>query len=390
MSLLRSASLYAVANAVIALVGVVLTMALGRQLGPDGFGVWASFFAIQNVWAALGFLRLEVRLASCTTIVQADRIVLSGFAVGTLVTGVLCLSSVALLGLESTLWLALIAGFGTSILDALIQRHAFGGHQLLMLTFRAIRVLLPITTALAAALSGLSVDRVIACHGWMGILFPLLLWRRWILPARWLRLAMRTMLRYRRELIPSLVFATFNGLWINGLTPALNHFSSPAIAGQFAMLQRLLGGAMGLVSTAITLMLMKKDFVHVKWSVVQRVLYANIALCIGVCITAAIPILGLQVQWLGAGWQVSSSLFFASSVFLTACFAVGAISIVAIRLRDEWFMAIWQLLAVLCWVGIYLVTSPSSFIVPSLLFGALMYAVLYFRWHYLATVGGAT
>jgi hypothetical protein len=42
--------------------------------------------------------------------------------------------------------------------------------------------------------------------------------------------------------------------------------------------------------------------------------------------------------------------FYAAAVFGVGSFAVGTVSVVFIRLRDEWFVASWQLLFMLVWV----------------------------------------
>lgn len=385
MSFLRSAGVYAVVNGAIALMGLGLTVALGKQLGPDRFGVWASFFAAQNIWAAMGFLRLETRLAACTSIYQANRIVAAGFFAGLLASTAVALVLATTLGVHSMMWLAVLSGFGLAVFDALSQRHAFEGRQLSMLRARCTRVLLPLAIALATALTNSSITTIIYLQGCACIVFAMFAWGRWIPLQRWWRLCVEVVKKYQRGLFPSLILSLLNGLWINGLTPALNHFATPALAGQFAMVQRLVGGALGLLSTAITLVMLKKEFIEVHWPTVRKVLTVNVTIALGFCLALAIPVLGGAGQWLGAGWAITPPLYWAACAFLVSSFAIGAVSIIAVRLQDEWFLALWQAAALLCWVAIYALMQTSEFVIPALWFGSAMYILLGLRWRHLAT-----
>jgi O-antigen/teichoic acid export membrane protein len=385
MSLFRSTGVYTIANGVIAVVGLGLTVALGRQLGPEGFGVWASFFAAQNIWAGLGFMRLETRLATCTSIYQANRIIFAGFFVGILASITLSMILLFVMGSASNIWLAVLSGFGLSLFDALSQRNAFVGQQLAVLGMRCVRTLLPLMVALVAALVDASVTDIIVWHGGVVIIVSLLVWRRWLAPARWWRLSVDVVRRYRHGLLPSIIMSLLNGLWINGLTPALNHFATSALAGQFAMVQRLVGGALGLLSTAISLGMLKRDFVEVHWQTVRKVLTMNVIISLIICLLMAIPLMSGAGRWLGVGWTVSQSMYYAACAFLVSSFAIGAISILAVRLHDEWFLAFWQFSALLCWLVIYAMMPPGEFVIPALWVGSGMYVLLGLRWRALAT-----
>lgn len=388
MSLFRSTSVYTVANGAIAIVGFVLTVALGRQLGPDGFGVWASFFAAQNIWAGLGFMRLETRLASCTTTYQANRIIAAGFFAGMLVSTTLAAFLLVVIGSASHLWLAVLSGFGLSVFDSLSQRNAFEGRQQAVLRLRCVRVLLPLVVALAVALVGGGLTVIITVHGGVCVIVAFMAWGRWITPRRWWKLCVDVIRRHRYGLLPSLIMCLLNGIWINGLTPALNHFATPALAGQFAMVQRLVGGALGLLSTAITLVMLKRDFAEVHWPAVCKVLMVNVIVSVCFCILLAIPLFSVAGRWLGAGWTVAPSLYWAACAFLVSSFAIGAISIIAVRLRDEWFLALWQFAALLCWLMIYALMPPEGFVIPALWLGSAMYVLLGLRWRHLAISRG--
>jgi hypothetical protein len=81
-----------------------------------------------------------------------------------------------------------------------------------------------------------------------------------------------------------------------------------------------------------------------------------------------------------AHWVLDRPLYLAVSFFLSSSFAVGSLSIIGIRQRDEWFLVAWQLLSLLVWgVALLLLPSPKAFEVM-LILGGLAYWVLVGRW----------
>ena len=89
MSLLKSLWSYTLFNGAVGLVGIALTVLIGKQLGSGGFGELASLVALQNIWAALGFMRIETRFATCSNFIEADKILLTGFLLGGLLSAAL-------------------------------------------------------------------------------------------------------------------------------------------------------------------------------------------------------------------------------------------------------------------------------------------------------------
>jgi hypothetical protein len=384
MSLYKSVGVYAFANAIIALAAIFLTVILGRQLGVDGFGTLASFIALQNIWASLGFMRVDTRIANSASGIEADKILLAGFFAGGLVSLALALIASLIWGWSSQFPLVFVSGFSLSVLDALALRHAFGKRERGVAIARAARIVGPLS--LSVLVSGhTSQPEVVFQWQSMGMLvLSLVLWRRWIGLVRWYRVCGSVLLRHRRGLMPSLAFCLLNGLWLNGLTPLLNLYSSPAQAGQFAMLQRILGGSLGLVSTATTMVFARLEHVHAGLVWVLRIFLANLACSIGICLLASIFIFGGWLTLLlGNVWIYEVDLFISVSLFLTLSYSVGALSMLATRLVDEWFLAIWQAGALLIWVVLFTLLPSGSNLLFALNFGALLYVVLGMRWYHL-------
>jgi hypothetical protein len=171
---------------------------------------------------------------------------------------------------------------------------------------------------------------------------------------------------------------------LNGLAPFLNAFASPTAAGQFSMLQRVLGGSLGLISTATAMVFVRQDYVRAGLAGVKRIFFVNLACSLLFCLVLAVPFLsGMSESWLGAGWRYRGDFYFSMSMFLTFSFSVGAISMLAVRLRDEWFLTIWQAAALLIWGGVFGLFAQAHALNLALNAGAVMYIILGLRWRYL-------
>jgi hypothetical protein len=384
ISHLRFVGIYAFGNGSIGLIGIALTALLGWLLGSDGFGALASLVALQNIWAALGFMRVETRLATSSNEVEADKILLAGFMAGGLITVALSLSVGLVWGWRSQYTLVFISGFALSVFDALAVRHAFSSHQRSVIGVRAVRILGPLLCCLLVTFWSRHPDEVFLWQSLGMLCLSLAMWRRWIGFKRWFCVCSEVLLRNWRGLLPSLAFCLLNGIWLNGLTPYLNAYFSSAQAGQFAMLQRVLGGCLGLVSTATAMVFAQSDHVRPSLIQVQRVFLVNLVCSVGFCLFAAIAFLGGWVNWiLGNGWTYEINMFVSVSLFLTFSYSVGAITALASRLRDEWFLTIWQAVALLICAALLLISPVDRNVLYALNLGALMYMLLGLRWYFL-------
>ncbi|BBH14714.1 hypothetical protein JD974_22785 [Chromobacterium haemolyticum] len=380
----RSAGIYAASNACIAFSGLLLTLAIGKLFGVARFGELASFIALQNIWAALGFMRIETRLATSSNSVEADKILMAGFLAGAVLSSLAAVVCFLIFRSGHHYWLIFLSGFALCVFDALSLRSAFSGEQRKVIVMRALRILAPLFIALVAALLTNQVDVVVLWQAGGTVAIALLVWRRWIGLRRWARLTRALLRRHWAGLVPSLLLCFLNGVWLNGLAPFLNAFASPTAAGQFSMLQRVLGGSLGLISTATAMVFVRQDYVRAGLAGVKRIFLVNLACSLLFCLVLAVPFLsGMSESWLGAGWRYRGDFYFSMSMFLTFSFSVGAISMLAVRLRDEWFLTIWQAAALLIWGGVFGLFAQAHALNLALNAGAVMYIILGLRWRYL-------
>ena len=375
---------YAFGNASIGLIGIALTVLLGWILGSDGFGELASLVALQNIWAAMGFMRVDTRLATSVNGFEADKILLAGFLAGGLVSVVLSLAVGIVWGWRSQYTLVFVSGFALSVFDVLSVRLAFSSRQRSVILARAVRILGPLLFCLLVTVWSRKPEEVFIWQSLGMLCLSLTIWRRWIGLKRWCRVCGEVLLSHWRGLMPSLVFCLLNGIWLNGMTPFLNAYVSSEQAGQFAMLQRVLGGSLGLVSTATAMVLARREYVRLGLEQVLRIFLINLACSIGFCLLAAIVFLGGWVtSILGNGWTYEANLFVSASLFLTFSYSVGAITVQATRLHDEWFLTLWQAVALMISVIILTMLPTKSNIFYALNLGALMYVALGMRWYFL-------
>jgi hypothetical protein len=377
----KSAGVYALGNASVGLVGVALTVQLARLLGSDAFGALASLIAFQNIWAGLGFMRIETRLATSINLIEADKILQAGFLAGGLVSILVSLITGFIWGWNSQIPLVFLSGFALSVLDALAARHAFNHQKLSVIGVRALRILGPLLLSVLAAHLLREAEKIFMWQSLCVVILMLLVWRRWIGWAHWCRVCVTVVSRHWRGLLPSIIFCLLNGLWLNGLTPLLNVYSSSALAGQFALLQRVLGGGLGIVSTATALVFAHRSLVRADLRQVLLIFLANLACAVGFSLFAAIAFLsGWFTSFLGDGWTYQTGLFFSTSLFLIASYSVGAISALTTRLRDEWFLTMWQGLAILMWIALFIILPSANNLYYALNLGALMHVLLGIRW----------
>jgi hypothetical protein len=92
-------------------------------------------------------------------------------------------------------------------------------------------------------------------------------------------------------------------------------------------------------------------------------------------------LLFMQAYWpVPMQWLPDKEFFYAAAIFGVCSFAVGTMSVISIRLRDEWFVAGWQLLFMLVWVLALFAVDLAYIFSDLLLMGGMAYGVLLWRW----------
>jgi hypothetical protein len=266
--------------------------------------------------------------------------------------------------------------------DAWVAAHACLGQRRWVVVGRAARQVLPnVTTCLAVAVWP---DHLGATWGGLaGLVFGGLLLLRWgSLPTApsWTQLA-STLRFHSNGLGASMLLGLMNAVWLNGLLPLLDRLGLHTLAGQYSLVQRLVGAPLNAVAMGVSAVLLQAtDSLHQSS---RRLWLTALALfAIAFCVALGVGlVLFVQPWWpVPSHWLLEKNLFLAVAFFSASSFAVGTLSVVAIRLRDEWFLAAWQALALVAWGGLlWLLPSERAF-TAMLLTGGAAYWLLMLRW----------
>lgn len=362
----------------------VATLTTASILGPEGFGRYASFQAIAVMLTPFVTLRLETRIASCTSLIDI-RSVLSASLTAALIFAAVafCLTPILAINFDYRIIL-MVACYSTcsAVLDALLNGYSFYGNQKRIVSFRSLRQVLPALTALFFAWKFSSIEYAVVglCIGTALCIPVLFAPMSNIICISWVSFK-KTIKDHSEGLLPSLVLGCLNAIWANSLLPLLTLAGLSATAGQYSLVQRIINAPLSVVSMSIGSVLLKSgnDF-HLGGTKIAK----NVALLFSIAMVLVILVyMAIYVQDLYVfpfHWRLDLSLFWSASLFFCSSFAVGSVSVICVRLKDEWFVAIWQGLLIIIWIIVLLLFNSSVAFTYMLLIGSVGYLLLLYRW----------
>lgn len=371
-------------NGVTLIVVAAATIVTAGLLGPSGFGKYAALQSIAAMLMPLVTLRIETRIATCASMEQLGRLlsatatsVVSFVVVGVLVTPVLGLY------FEWKLVLAVIVlAAGSAILETLISGYSYQGETRKVVKFRTVRQVLPSGIVLLCAFLFKDFQLAVAALVVSTLICVIIL----LLPIKH-RLSLsiegtRNIIReYASGLRASLALGSLNAVWLNGLLPLMNAMGLPYIAGQYAVAQRLMNAPLSVVAVAVQSVLLKGgNRLHEEGG---SILTKVILLFFMAVLLAGMLYWAIYIQTFipfPEAWKLDESLFCAASFFLACSFAVGTVSIIGVRLRDEWFLANWQLAFIVLWAALLMFFHSNTAFVYMLVVGGVGYWILLARW----------
>jgi O-antigen/teichoic acid export membrane protein len=359
------------------------SISLAYLLGSAEFGLFAAINALAIILMPIISFRLETRIAVCETYHEASnlRIAINSVALIFLVVALLIFIFCRLTGQTILYGLIPLLAVGMIIADFGLSHLAFKKLHFRFSIFRIFRQIIPLLFALWAAwLSPNHEHAVIAFSIGTWVLALVIGWSGNEKTISWTILT-SVLKQHRRELKASITLGTLNGIWLNGLQPLMAWMGWHQLAGQYALLQRLINAPLSIVSVVTnTFLLGKGNDLHFDEKKVLKV-FLGLTLIGVLWIVCLWVILFLQVYWiLPPEWKIDSEFFYAAAFFGVCSFAVGSISVISIRLKDEWFVAFWQLFFILVWfLGVVMMDLQQIFTLL-LWIGGLAYVVLLWRW----------
>lgn len=386
--LIREVGGHAMAQGGALLLSAALMLAIAAAMGPDRFGQWSGLLAVSALFMPVASLRIETRLAVADS-AEARRMLVAAALAANVGFVLLALGMAPLLArwwAPAAVLLAALVAAMTCAIEAVIGACASQGALSLLRLLRFVRFVVPAFGAWLASL--LRPDWLGVMLGWtaglgLALTVALIAWE----PVRpsWAALAQSWRV-HRAGLRDSLWMGLLNAAWLNGMLPVLNLAGLSVLAGQYAVVQRLLGAPLGVLGMAINATLLREgNGLHRS---ARRMVLLAAWLGMAAAAMAGMLWVGLFVQpwWtVPAPWRMPPALCAAAAFFLGSSFAVGSISVAAIRLKDETYLALWQTVALAGWaVGIWMAPTPNG-LVGLLLWGGLAYWVLLWRWTQVAT-----
>lgn len=360
-----------------------LSLLTAWQLGPEEFGLYAAGQALAVMLMPLASLRLETRLAVCKTHAELGQLALALSSV--VVFYLVVAMAVAVLlwlwsGWAAVLWVFCLPA-GMVLADFGLARLAYNQQHAAVSVHRFVRQVLPAALGWAAAAVWANhmhalLALLLGTWAWAAVLF-------W--PQRGHLYSLGALRQvwglHRSGLRASMSLGLLNGLWLNGLQPLMALMGWPQLAGQFALLQRLINAPLSVVTVVVNTLLMGQgNALHTSAKQTLQAC-AVLALLAGMWVSCLGWVLYVQPFWVvPIQWQPRPEFFGAAAFFGVCSFAVGSISIVSIRLHDEWFVAVWQMGFMLVWLVCAWALGLQDVFALLLWLGGLAYWVLLARW----------
>lgn len=373
-----------ISNALTLVFITVFLLLTANELGPEKFGNYAAAQAIAVMLMPIFSLRLETRIAICENDEEL-RDLITATVTSSLFFTIVAVFGLTLLSFWVDITVALIVillSLSTILADFGLSRLAFLRRHNLLSIHRFMRQVFPLVLGFLAAFISNQYEIALLALMTGTFIWALILNWQHIKNSFWsLKIFKRVWGQHGNELKASITFGTLNNIWLNCLQPLMALMGWYQLAGQYALLQRLINGPLSVLTIVTnTLLLAKGNILHLDAKKVFKT-FSILFLIGALWVLCLWVLLFLQEYWiLPPEWKIDLTFFHAAAFFGVSSFAVGALSIVSIRLKDEWFMAFWQLLFIFIWCVAVVMMDLQQIFALLLWIGGLAYIVLLWRW----------
>ncbi|MGR8931765.1 MAG: hypothetical protein ACU836_14090 [Gammaproteobacteria bacterium] len=153
------------------------------------------------------------------------------------------------------------------------------------------------------------------------------------------------------------------------------------MAGQYVLAQRLINTPLSVIALSVqTVLLRSGNQLHTN---IRKIITQVILLFFLASLLIIVLYLSIYTQTafpFPEKWKLDTDLFIAAGFFIASSFSVGSVSIISIRLKDEWFVAWWQLIFLLLWGMVLFQFQSDLAFVYMMIAGGLGYWILAARW----------
>lgn len=376
------------AGGVIAVLLLLMALKLAAVIGPLQLGVFSGLLSWSLIFWPIVSLRLETRVSLCSTEHETQELV------SALIFMVVMASLIATVALLVALcffeWISLGAVF-VPLAAASYALHelcgsvsAFRNEMTVALVVRSIRQVIPLSMALLVAVYYPFGDFAFLAYALSSVVLAGIVGGVVLGDMTGSVKALRRQCSFHSSgLKASLLLGVSNMIWLNGLSPLLNVLGMSVVAGQYAVVQRIFNAPYGVITAVVNSYLLREtSTAHSKIPVILSLVTALFCGALALSSIGYWVLYGQSYISISVEWLVDEVVYLSIAFFMSSSFAVGALSVVSIRIRDEWFLSCWQIFFVMLGVAIIFWFSSLVGFVVYLVLGGLAYWILLFRWIY--------
>lgn len=365
----------------------LISLITAYVLGPVEFGFFSACQAITVIVMPLVCFRLETRVAVCKTDKELSELsiaVKTGIIIFLSISSLVVMALSFFINLNLGLMIVFLAG-GIVLVDFELSRFSFLQMHTNLAIHRFFRQVLPASMALIVSFFVPQHQFLIGALlvGTWSYVF-LLSYRKNNKQLWSFTIFKKIFISHFSELKASFSLGVLNSIWLNGLQPLMVWMGLHQLAGQFALLQKIINAPLAVITVAVNSYLLEKgNLAHTQIKLVMKAFYSLILISTAWIFCLWVFFYGEFHFNLPKDWIPNQEIFISASFFWASSFAVGAISLISIRLKDEWFMACWQLILILIWMVALFLFDPQKIFTFLLIMGGLAYIFLMWRWTWL-------
>lgn len=378
-------------NSVAMLLTTVTTLSIAGALGPHQFGDFALAQAIAAILSPITMFRFETRILLANShdhLAETFRacITLSGVtsAIGLAIATVL---SITQLAPESITFSAIAIAISSALIEASTYLEAHWGNTKNVAGLRFFRSVIPGLAGGATALLTKNLHACFAAYVTALTLVAALAVYRTKLAIFSLATIKQVFKRNAGGIRSAFFLGVLNAIWLNAILPLMQFLGMDVIAGQYAIAQRLINAPLSVIGSAVnTLLFSRNDFTHKSSKRIIRLTFLCLIFSLIYC---AFLFSAMYIQpWfiLPSKWLMDQYFFGVASFFLVSSFAVGSVSTIAIKQKDERFILFWQILFLAAYIGIVSLLPNNNGITTVFVLGGFAYWILLWRWIWIAKV----
>jgi hypothetical protein len=373
---IKNIGIIAIFNGIIAIFGLAVVLILSKTMSPHDFGLLMSQVAAQNMWASIGLFRVESQLIKHDNITTEIKLMQGGMYAILFASVLLSLAGIFLGGYISSVF---IGGLSLILLDSCVLYFAKKSKTVKLILAKGCRVALPFIIYYIFHNLNMNISETIILSSFIMLIISAVIWSKFLKLKYSISLIKEIYSKYWSSIRPTLLLSIINGVWLNALVPMSGLLINQQTAGSLGLIQKTVGGSIGIFSNGVSLYLQGRLKDKIVWRSIRNILILQVIF--GAAILIAFNILTHTGTMLNekniytANWQLFAALYFLISSI------VGSISFIALKYSDELFLLYWQIIMIITTILICSIINENQILQITFVFGIIGYIILLYRWY---------